>query len=63
MRRPTNAEKPFEPGEVIEWGGQRLVVASNSGPKGEVWQRGRRVELIWDFGGEVARRVEKQEGE
>lgn len=56
----TNDDKPFEPGEIIEWDGDLYEVLRNLGEAGEVTDfpcREGFVEIHWTFKGEKCRRA------
>lgn len=58
----TNAQFPFQPGEVIDWCGSKHIVLENYGDSGRVREQGNATEpeeylYSWDFGGEVCSRT------
>lgn len=56
----TNAEQPFEPGEIITYAGDRYVVAANYGSSGTVREHpggGDTYRFWWIFDGEECRRT------
>jgi len=59
----TNAEKPFEPGENIEFCDDEFVVLENHGNTGKVREAGKGGQVIepfrWTFQGAECRRVVK----
>ncbi len=60
MRGTTNAERRFEPGEVVQFAGEDYVVERNFGACGAVAVLARGIRIFpfwWVFRGEPARRT------
>ena len=57
----TNKDKPFEPGEVIDFCGEELEVVINYGSSGTVKYpndtSGEKMKYYWEFQDEVCRRI------
>lgn len=62
MTHGTNSEKPFKPGETIDFCGDEYVVVANHGNSGTVREAGKDGQLIspfyWSFQDVDCRRVE-----
>lgn len=59
----TNDERPFEPGELVQWDGCTYVVEANHGEFGVVgdYFSGERIaNFYWTYGADVTRRLGKR---